>query len=123
MAKPDVEVVGAARCAATMAAAAARLTRLDGATSATSRLVQSRARGNAPKRSGRLAGSLVATAKGDEARVSSGVVYAGVQHYGWAARGITAHPFLVPVAEASTPVWRAYYVADVNAALNMVKGA
>lgn len=123
MAKPDVEVVGAARCAATMAAAAARLSHLDGATSSTSRLVQSRARGNAPKRTGRLAGSLVAASTGTEARVSSGVVYAGVIHYGWAAHNIRANPFLVPAAEDSTPVWRRFYVADVNTALAMVKGA
>jgi phage gpG-like protein len=116
------EVIGATRLRATLAIAGAQLGHLDGATSATARLVQQRARGAAPKRSGRLAGSLVATSKGDEARVSSGVVYAGVQHYGWAAHGIRAHPFLVPVAEASTAIWRPFYVADVNRVLGHVKG-
>lgn len=123
MSKPQAEVVGAARLRATMAKAASDLAHLDRATEATSRLVEQRARGSVPVRTGRLARSLSATSTGDEARVSSSVVYAGVQHYGWAARGIRAHPFLVPAAEDSTAVWRQFYVADVNRALDQVHGA
>lgn len=118
-----VTVVGDTRLRATLAAASASLAHLDTANQATSRLVQQRSRGAAPKRSGRLAGSLVATAKGDEARVASGLVYAGVQHYGWSAHGISPHPFLVPVAEATEPVWIRTYETQVKAILNTVKGA
>ena len=120
---PQVEVVGDTRLRATLGAASAALAHMDAANQATSRLVQQRARGAAPKRTGRLAGSLVATATGDEARVASGLVYAGVQHYGWAAHGITAHPFLVPVAQATEQVWIRTYEAQVNQILGMVKGA
>jgi phage gpG-like protein len=119
----QVEVVGDTRLRATLHAAGAALAHMDAANQATARLVQQRARGAAPKRTGRLAGSLVATATGDTARVSSGLVYAGVQHYGWAAHGISAHPFLVPVAEASQAVWIRTYEAQINQTLSMVKGA
>jgi phage gpG-like protein len=118
----QVQVIGGARLAATLAAAAAQLDHLDGATTATSRQVAQRAGGRAPKRSGRLASSLRPSHTGSEAVVGSGVVYAGVQHYGWPARNIRAHPFLVPVAEASS-TWRPFYVADVNRVLTTVKGA
>lgn len=118
----QTELVGAARFHATMAKASADLAHLERAATATGRLIDQRAGGAAPKRTGRLASSLVASASGSDARVSSGLVYAGVQHYGWAAHGITAHPFLVPAAEASTPLWRQFYVADVNRALDQVHG-
>jgi len=39
----------------------------------------------------------VAVARAGGARVP----YAGVQHYGWPARGITAHPFLTQAVQAT----------------------
>lgn len=118
----SVEVIGADRLARTLRAAADDLSHLERAGESAGRLVQTRARGTAPVRTGRLANSLRVEVAGAEARVRSDVVYAGVIHYGWAARGIRAHPFLVPVAADSTPVWRTYYVAEVRDVLGHVKG-
>ena len=117
------ELVGATRLRATMAVAAARMAELDAAEAAAGRLIEQRARGLAPKRTGRLASSVRATPGEGEVSVSSSLVYAGVIEYGWAAHGISAHPFLVPAAHASEPVWVRYYETDVNAALELVKGA
>jgi hypothetical protein len=60
------------------------------------------ARQIAPKRSGRLAASIAATQIKDRARLSAGsagVPYAGVIHYGWAARNIAPQPFLIAAAQ------------------------
>jgi phage gpG-like protein len=118
----SVQVVGDTRLALTLHAAADALSHLERAGQAAGRLVETRARGAAPKRTGRLASSLRAEVDGDTARVRSDLVYAGVIHYGWAARNIRAHPFLVPVAAASEPVWRTFYVAEVRTVLGHVKG-
>jgi phage gpG-like protein len=119
----QVTVQGDTRLKATLAAASASLAHMDAATGTTAQLVRGRAVGAAPKRTGRLAGSLSATSTGDTARVSSGQVYAGVIHYGWAARGIRAHPFLVPVAEQTQPVWIRSYQAQLKAIVGRVRGA
>lgn len=52
---------------------------------------------NAPTKSGALAGTIRAGRGKSKAVVRAGgarAPYAGVQHYGWPARGIPAHPFL-----------------------------
>ena len=118
-----VTVVGDTRLRATLAVAAERLDHLETAGQSASRLIMQAARGRAPKRTGRLAGSLSADADGTEAEVSAGAVYAGVIHYGWAAHGISANPFLVPVAESTQSVWIRSYQAEVVAAISIVKGA
>ena len=119
----SVQVTGDTRLKATMQAAAASLAHLDASHQATGQLVRGRAVGAAPKRTGALAGSLSARASGDQARVSSGQVYAGVIHYGWAAHGIRANPFLVPVAEATQPVWIRTYQAQVKGIIGRIRGA
>ena len=109
--------------AATLAAAGQHLGHLERAEAATGRLVATRARGRAPKRSGRLASSLSSKVDGATVAVGSGLVYAPVIHNGWPAHHIHAHPFLVPVAQATEPVWRGYYVTEVQATFNRVRGA
>lgn len=124
MAEPArVEVEGADTLARTLRGAADGLDELDGATAATGRLVKQRAAGKAPKLTGRLAGSLFVESSGDEVVVASDLVYAPVIHYGWAAHGIAAHPFLIPAAIDSEPVWLGIFEKDVQAKLNKVRGA
>lgn len=118
-----VTVVGDTRLRATLAVAAERLDNLETAGQAATRMIESAASSAAPKRTGRLAGSIRAAVEGSEASVSSGLIYAGVQHYGWAAHGISAHPFLIPVAERLQPVWVRAYEAEVRQTLEVVKGA
>lgn len=52
------------------------------------------ARALAPRVTGRLAASLVATATRERAQVSSQLVYAPVIHYGWRGHNIEPQPFL-----------------------------
>ena len=73
--------------------------------------VAERARGKARRKSGRLAGSIKPYASQRVARVGAGarVVYAGVQHYGWPAHGISANPFLTDaIVEMQTRVLSDY---------------
>lgn len=121
---PDrVELEGAANLARTLHAAAAGLDELGAAAGATGQLIRSRAAGRAPKRSGRLARSLVATVKGSDVEVGSGLVYAPVIHNGWAAHGISPQPFLIPVAQDSAPIYAGYYLRDIDSKLAKVRGA
>lgn len=56
------------------------------------------ARGKARRKSGDMAGSIRPSATQTMARVAAGgygVVYAGVQHWGWPAHNITPNMFLV----------------------------
>lgn len=118
-----VQVIGADRLAATLALAARRFGELNRATEQTGRLVESRARGRAPKRSGRLARSITHTTTGDTVAVGSRLVYAPVIHNGWGGHSISPNPFLIPVAAATEPVWREYYAAELNEVISHVKGA
>lgn len=119
---PAITVEGDERLAVTMRAAAQDMQHLERAQQEAARTILTRAQGQAPKRTGRLARSLVASSEGDTAEVSTDLVYAGVIHNGWAAHHISAHPFLIPVAHATEPVWRKAYVAEVQADLNQVRG-
>lgn len=123
MSDGTVEVIGAERLALTLHLAARRLAAMDRATERTAQLIRQRAQGMAPKATGRLAGSISASNSGTEARAASGLIYAGVQEYGWSGHNIRAHPFLRPAAQDSEPVWRTYYIDELDSILDSVEGA
>jgi hypothetical protein len=80
----------------------------------------------APRRSGKLAGSIRPTKQAKRARVQAGrasLPYAGPIHWGWPARGIDPQPFLTDAAVATESRWLPQYLDDVQAALDNVKGA
>jgi hypothetical protein len=58
--------------------------------------VAARARTKARRKSGRMAASIRPYATQRKAEIGAGarVIYAGVQHYGWPAHGISPNPFL-----------------------------
>ena len=67
-------------------------------------IVVSAARPNAPTLSGALAGDIRAGKGKTKAVVRAGrasIPYAGVQHYGWPARGIAAKPFLAAAVQST----------------------
>ena len=67
-------------------------------------IVVGAARPNTPTLSGALAGTLRAGKGKTKAVVRAGrasVPYAGVQHYGWPARGIDASPFLTDAVQST----------------------
>jgi hypothetical protein len=117
----DVEVIGADRLAATLRGVARRLP--DVAPDAAGSLVAGRARSLAPKRSGRLAGSLRARRAQRDQLVVSGLVYAAVIHNGWPGHGISPNPFGRRALENSTGAVLTAYTADVRGLLGSVKGA
>ena len=114
-----VQVIGADRLASTLGDAADALSDFSEPAQRAAVLIARAARSRAPRRSGRLGSSLVATA----GVVSSQVIYAGVIHYGWSARRISGDPFLTDAATATEPSWLPLYADRVDAALALVKGA
>jgi len=80
----------------------------------------------APRRSGKLAGTIRAARQVRRARVQAGranVPYAGPIHWGWPARNIEPQPFLSIAARSTESRWVDQYTRDVQAALDKVKGA
>lgn len=119
-----VVVEGDRRLAATLRDASDDLRNMEAAGEKSARLILTRSRTLAPKLTGRLAGSLVAASESEQVvSVSSDVVYAGVQEWGWATRNIRARNFLVGPATDLMPVFVDYYADDAEAALRQVKGA
>lgn len=117
-----VELVGAERFARTTAAAARRLDALDHGPAVT--IMVNAAAGYAPKRTGRLSGSIRAFPReGDAAPLGSTLPYAGAIHNGWPAHGITAQPFVTRAVDATEPAWLAAYVRTVESVLDTVEGA
>lgn len=79
----------------------------------------------APRRTGRLAGSVRGNRAAGRATVSAGgasVPYAGPIHWGWPARGIEAQPFLSDAALATESAWLPLYEAGIEKALDRVAG-
>jgi hypothetical protein len=120
MADERVEVVGAERFAATARTAARKLDQL--APDAAGRLVALRGRSEAPRRSGRLAGSVTAGTDGGDVTVSSRLIYAGVIHNGWPGHNISANPFLARALTSSKGEIQRTYTADAQDALSHIKG-
>lgn len=98
---------------------------LERANAAALRVVVPAANARAPRRTGRLAGSIRGNKSPGRATVSAGgpgVTYAGVVHYGWPARNLAEQPFLVDAAHDTESTWVPLYVADVEHALDRVAG-
>ena len=89
---------------------------------AAARVAQDAAR-RAPKRTGRLAGSIGATSDKSGGQVTASVVYAKVQEYGWAARNIRAQPYLRPALEDDRDAIVAMYNDRMRDVVSQVKGA
>jgi phage gpG-like protein len=109
----------------TLKAAGDDLADLKAAHARTADTVSVRGRQKAPRRSGRLAGSVRPSGTKTAAVIRAGggaIPYAGVQEYGWPAHHIPAQPYLVPAAEETQPTWEAEYQADVEKILARVKG-
>ena len=117
----EVRVVGAVRLADTAGQAARMLEDLTVPNAAAAR--QLAAASKPPRRTGRLAGSATITAEASGAVLSWAAVYAGVIHYGWAARHIAARPWTDQAINATTGAIAAPYEAYAAEALAQIKGA
>ncbi len=77
----------------------------------------------APRRSGRLAGSIRALGSQTQGQVAVGkksVPYAGVIHYGWAERNIAAQPFLEDALDRRQNAVLVIWVKNQNRLLDKV---
>jgi hypothetical protein len=125
---PDstARVEGLDRLVRTLNKAQVDLSDLKDAHAAVGRIVAADAQARAPRRTGRLAGSIRASRQARRAQVVAGgarVPYANPIHWGWPSRGIAANPFLSDAAQATESQWVPLYRKDVQAALDKVKGA
>jgi hypothetical protein len=125
MADEGVRVEGLNNLVRTMKRAGEDIAALKEAHARAGEIVAHEAEVIAPRRSGRLAGTIRAARQVRRARVQAGrssVPYAGPIHWGWPARNIEANPFLSIAARNTEPRWVAQYRADVQKALDQVKG-
>ena len=78
-----------------------------------------------PVRSGKLAATIRPGGTKTGAVIRAGkkaVPYAGPIHWGWAARGIEASPFLADGAKDTEPQWVELFYKALNKSLKKVKG-
>jgi len=117
-------VEGSERLAATCRDAGDELADMEAANRTVGELVRGRAATDAPKVSGRLAGSLrVSSVTKSEVVVASDLVYAAPINFGWPARNISAQPFMSNALNESEKFVLQTYEARVGAAVSGVKGA
>lgn len=89
-------------------------------------IVAPAAKTKAPKRTGRLAGSVRTSGTTTAATVRVGyasVPYAGPIHYGWPARNIEPQPFVIDAGRATESRWVAAFQAGIDKLLSRIKGA
>lgn len=121
---PPVSVEGDERLASTCRHAADELGDMDTANRAVGELVRARAAGNAPRVSGRLAGSVrVASVSALDVVIASDLVYAPVINFGWPAHNIVAQPFMTNAMSETQNAAVDLYAARVNGITRDIKGA
>lgn len=125
MSEEGVRIEGLNELVRTLKRAGADISELKEAHAKAGQIVATEAEAIAPRRSGRLAGTIRAARQVRRARVQAGrasVPYAGPIHWGWPARNIEPQPFLSEAARATESRWVAQYREDVQHALDQVKG-
>ena len=80
----------------------------------TARVVASAARASAPRKTGRLAGSITPRPSRFKAGIVSALVYAPPVHWGWPAHHVEAHPFVSLAASRTEPIWVRFYQDEIN---------
>lgn len=123
---PTVRVEGGRELRATIRRACGDLEDLKAANSRAAGMVAQWASVTAPRRTGALGSSVRPGRAAGRARVSGGgasVPYAGVIHWGWPQRRITAQPFISDAAVSTQPAWLPVYLHDIQHALDRVRGA
>lgn len=117
----SVEVEGAAALQASLAVAARKVEDMEAVNAEVAGIVASAVR--APRRTGRLAGSVQPSATKTEAAVGSDLVYAPVIHNGWPAHHIAANPFIADAFAATQTATEDAYGKWAQGVLDDVKGA
>ena len=118
-----VTVEGGARFEATLGAAAREIGELAAAHQRAGTQTAAVAMRAAPRRTGRLAGSVRSVTTADGFEIGSALVYAPVIHNGWPGHKIPANPFVRRSIEVQSPAITAAHAAEINRSLSKVKGA
>jgi len=87
------------------------------------RIVALRASANAPKLTGTLSRSISAESSAGEVTISTDLVYAPVQEFGWPGHGIAAQPYMRPALLDSRSAVEAAYARDVSKEVGSIHGA
>lgn len=117
MPEPIVRVEGARQFRAALRRADGDLADLKAVNADVAAVAARAGRIDAPHRSGALAATVRSSGTATQAIVRVGtsrVPYAGPIHYGWPARHIAPHPFIITGAESSQPAWLDLYVAAID---------
>jgi hypothetical protein len=117
-----VELVGGATFARTMHQLADDVQQLDDAAAAAGARVAELAAGRARRKTGALAASFGPLVTGGGVTISSPLVYAGVQEFGWSAHGITPSLALTSALDESAPPVESIYFDAVDTAVGQVRG-
>lgn len=118
-------VDGARELRRTLKAAGRDLGDLKEAHGSAGAVILPRVKGKAPRRSGRLAGNIRASAAATSLTVRAGgarVPYAGPIHWGWKKRNIKAQPWITEEIRSTQPVLVAVYQAAVGRIIRTVRG-
>lgn len=118
-----VTVEGADTLARTMHAASDDLADMGRPAGTTARLIANRARVGAPRLTGALAASVRPATDGGTAEVMSALVYANRTHWGYAAVGQRAQPFIADARAQTESQWMGAYQDEAERILHTVKGA
>ena len=122
---PVVEVEGAKQLRATLKKAGDDLGDLKTTHDQIARLIATTSKPRSPVLTGRLSGSVRGSGAATVATVRAGgaaIPYANAIHWGWAAHGIRANPFIAATAHDTEPIWTRYYVKSVDLILSKVRG-
>jgi hypothetical protein len=118
-----VEVRGLSRFRSTLKKAGVDMADMKAANTKAAQIVAREGQTRAPRRSGKLAGSLRPARQVARARVYSSLVYAAVIHWGWPDHHIKAQEFLVEAAVDTQPEWLREYERDLQRIADSVRGA
>lgn len=121
-----VKIEGARELRRTLKRAGVDVEDMKDANAAAGNIVAAAGRVSAPRRSGRLGGTVRASRAAASATVRAGgaaVPYAGVIHWGWPGHHISAQPWLSEAATRTEATWLAAYEAGVAKVLDRIKGA
>ncbi len=125
-----VKIEGARQLRRTLKDAGDDLNDLKEVNRAAAEIAANRAKTWAPRKSGRLAGTVRSSGTktagivraGNNRKTASGVPYANPIHWGWPSRNIKANPFLSYSAQATEPRWLKLYENYIEKTLSKIRG-
>lgn len=123
MSQTEIKVEGGAELTASLHRAAGDFSDMERPGDRTGDLIGNRARVVVPRLTGALASSITTETDDNTTAIMSALPYAGRTHYGWAAVGQKAQPFILDPATQMMDTWVGYYEDEADRILHTVRGA